>query len=80
MDSFVDSVQRITMSTAGTNPFLMRSNARFFTGMFITPVSIMSIVVILVSNPYPLLALFPIPTLMIGTAMITLELRNRIER
>ena len=68
------------MTKVGMNPFLLRSNARLFAGMFVTPLSLFSIVVILAFNPHPLFAIFPIPTLMIGTAMITLELRNHIEQ
>lgn len=68
------------MTKAEVNPLLVRSNARLFIGMFIVPVSILSIVLILAANPHPLFAIFPVPTLIIGTAMIALELRNCIEK
>ena len=68
------------MTNAEMNPLLVRSNARLFAGMFITPLSILSIVVTLAFDTHPLFALFPMPTLIIGTAMVTLELRNRIEK
>jgi hypothetical protein len=61
-----------------TNPMLMRSRSRLLAGLIVTPTSLLSVVVILASNSYPLLALMPLPTLMLGTAMITLELRNWI--
>ena len=68
------------MTKAEMNPLLMRSNTRFFIGMFIVPLSILSIVLILAANPHPLFAIFPMPAFIIGTAMIALELRNRIEK
>ena len=61
-----------------TNPMLMRSRSRLLAGMIVTPMSLLSVVVIMAYNQYPLLALMPLPTLMLGTAMVTLELRNRI--
>ena len=66
------------MTTKAPNPYVMRSPQRLLAGLIVTPVSLLSIVVILAGNPHPLNALFPIPTLMLGTVMITLELRNRI--
>ena len=68
------------MTKAEMNPLLVRSNARLFIGMSIAPLSILSIVLILAAYPNPLFAIFPTPTLIIGAAMIALELRNRIEK
>jgi hypothetical protein len=61
-----------------TNPMLMRSRLRMIAGLVATASSLLSVVVILAYIPYPLLALMPLPTLMLGTVMITLELRNRV--
>ena len=68
------------MTKAKLSPFLVPSNARLFAGLFVAPLSMFSIVVILTFSPNPLFAIFPMPTLIIGTAMIILELRNRIEQ
>lgn len=68
------------MRKAEINRLLVRSNTRLFAGLFITPLSILSIVAFLAFTPITLFALFPEPTLIIGIAMITIELRSRIEK
>ena len=57
----------------------MENRHRLIAGLVVTPLSLGSIIFIVLFNPHPVFCLTVFPTLLIGTAMLTLEWRNRMK-
>ncbi len=67
------------MKSDDQNYLRMENQPRLIAGLVVTPLSLASIVLIVLFNPQPVFSLAPLPTLIIGIAMLTLEWRNRIK-